>query len=61
MYEMNSNVLSIKHNLVVSEPSFKRLNNWLELNRLTVEKVSFNEISKQEGLFRCCSLPLIRN
>ena len=61
MYEMNSNVLSIKHNLVVSEPSFKRLNNWLELNGLTVEKVSFNEISKQEGLFRCCSLPLIRN
>ena len=61
MYEMNSNILSIKHDLVVSEPSFKRLNSWLELKGFNVEKVAFNEISKQEGLFRCSSLPLIRN
>ena len=61
MYEMNSNILSIKHDLVVSEPSFKRLNSWLELKGFAVEKVAFNEISKQEGLFRCSSLPLIRN
>ena len=61
MYQMNSNILSINHDLVISDPSFKRLNVWLELRGFTVEKVAFNEISKQEGLFRCSSLPLIRN
>jgi len=61
MYQMNSNILSINHELVISDPSFKRLNAWLELKGFTVEKVAFNEISKQEGLFRCSSLPLIRN
>ena len=61
MYQMNSNILSINHDLVISDPSFKRLNAWLELKGFTVEKVAFNEISKQEGLFRCSSLPLIRN
>ena len=60
-YEMNSNILSINHNVIVSDPSFIRLNNWLESKGFDVEKVSFNEISKQEGLFRCTSLPLIRN
>ena len=61
MYQMNSNVLSINHNVIVSDPSFVRLNNWLESKGFIVEKVSFSEISKQEGLFRCSSLPLIRN
>tara|TARA_B100000929_G_scaffold272571_1_gene244245 strand:+ start:248 stop:1156 length:909 start_codon:yes stop_codon:yes gene_type:complete len=61
MYDMNSNILSIKHNLVISEPSFKRLNIWLESHGFNVKKVAFNEISKQGGLFRCSSLPLIRN
>ena len=60
MYEMTSNILSINHNIIVSDPSFIRLNNWLESKGFNVEKVSFNEISKQEGLFRCSSLPLIR-
>ena len=61
MYQMSSNILSINHHLIISDPSFKRLNSWLELKGFTVEKVAFNEISKQEGLFRCSSLPLIRN
>lgn len=60
MYEMNCNVLSINHNVIVSDPSFIRLNNWLESKGFIVEKVSFKQISKQEGLFRCVSLPLIR-
>ena len=60
MYEMNSNVLSISPEIVVSDPKFIRLNNWLESNDILVEKISFNEVSKQEGLFRCSSLPLIR-
>mgnify|MGYP006150058581 CR=1 FL=1 len=61
MYEMNSNVLSINKKVVVSDPSFYRLNNWLESQGFVVEKVDFSEVSKQEGLFRCSSLPLIRN
>ncbi len=61
MYEMNSNVLSINKNVVVSDPSFSLLNNWLESQGFVVEKVDFSEVSKQEGLFRCSSLPLIRN
>jgi len=60
MYEMTSNVLSINSNIVVSQPIFERLNNWLESKDLIVEKVDLSEISKQEGLFRCTSLPLIR-
>ena len=59
--EMNSNVLSINKKVVVSDPSFYRLNNWLESQGFVVEKVDFSEVSKQEGLFRCSSLPLIRN
>ena len=61
MYEMNSNRLSIKNDTVISDPNFIRLNNWLESIGLKVEKVAFTEVSKQEGLFRCSSLPLIRN
>tara|TARA_X000001036_G_scaffold438053_1_gene484894 strand:- start:2395 stop:3303 length:909 start_codon:yes stop_codon:yes gene_type:complete len=61
MYEMNSNILSIKNDTVISDPNFIRLNNWLESIGLKVEKVTFTEVSKQEGLFRCSSLPLIRN
>ena len=60
MYEMTSNVLSINSNIVVSQPIFERLNTWLESKDLIVEKVDLSEISKQEGLFRCTSLPLIR-
>ena len=61
MYEMNSNILSIKNDTVISDPNFIRLNNWLESIGLKVEKVTFTEVYKQEGLFRCSSLPLIRN
>ena len=61
MYEMNSNVLSINSRTVVSQPVFKRLNDWLVKKGLTVERVDLSEISKQEGLFRCSSLPLVRN
>ena len=57
---MTSNVLSINSNIVVSQPIFERLNTWLESKDLIVEKVDLSEISKQEGLFRCTSLPLIR-
>jgi N-dimethylarginine dimethylaminohydrolase len=60
MYHMNSNVFSIAENVVVSEKNFTRLNNWLIENGFTVEEIPYAEISKQEGLLRCSTLPLIR-
>lgn len=61
MYHMNSNVFSISPTVVVSDPSFVRLNSWLRSKNITVEEVSYAEIAKQEGLFRCSTLPLKRN
>ena len=57
---MTTNVLSINDETVISQPKFKRLNNWLKNHNLKVEEVDLSEVSKQEGLFRCTSLPLIR-
>ena len=60
MYYMFSNVFSISPNVVVSERNFTRLNNWLREQGFTVEEIPYAEISKQEGLLRCSTLPLIR-
>ncbi|SIQ27829.1 dimethylarginine dimethylaminohydrolase family protein [Maribacter ulvicola] len=60
MYHMYSNVFSISPDVVVSEKSFTRLNNWLREQGFTVEEIPYAEISKQEGLLRCSTLPLIR-
>ena len=60
MYHMNSNVFSIDKNVVVSERNCTRLNNWLRDHGFTVEEIPYAEISKQEGLLRCSTLPLIR-
>ncbi len=60
MYHMNSNIFSIAPDVVVSERNFTRLNNWLRDNGFTVEEIPYAEISKQEGLLRCSTLPLIR-
>ncbi|MGS2764300.1 dimethylarginine dimethylaminohydrolase family protein [Sinomicrobium sp. M5D2P9] len=60
MYYMFSNVFSIDTDVVVSERNFTRLNNWLRENGFVVEEVAYAEIAKQEGLFRCSTMPLIR-
>ncbi|KAA5533003.1 dimethylarginine dimethylaminohydrolase family protein [Paenimyroides baculatum] len=60
MYHMNSNVFSIDKDVVVSERNFTRLNNWLRDHGFTVEEIPYAEISKQEGLLRCSTLPLVR-
>jgi N-dimethylarginine dimethylaminohydrolase len=60
MYHMFSNIFSIDENIVVSEKKFTRLNNWLRDQGLIVEEIPYAEISKQEGLLRCSTLPLIR-
>ena len=61
MYHMNSNIFSIDANVVVSEKNFTRLNDWLRSNGFIVEEIPYSEISKQEGLLRCSTLPLIRD
>ena len=61
MYNMNSNVVSIAPDVVISERHFTRLNNWLREKGFTVEEVPYAEIAKQEGLLRCSTLPLIRD
>lgn len=60
MYDMNSNVFSISPEVVVSERNFTRLNHWLREEGFTVEEIPYAEISKQEGLLRCSTLPLVR-
>ena len=60
MYDMYSNVFSINPEVVVSEKNNKRLNNWLREQGFIVEEVPYAEISKQEGLLRCSTLPLQR-
>ena len=60
MYQMFSNVFSISPEVVVSEKSFTRLNNWLRDQGFTVEEIPYAEIAKQEGLLRCSTMPLIR-
>jgi len=61
MYQMFSNIFSISDDVVVSEKNFTRLNNWLREQGFTVEEIPYAEISKQEGLLRCTTLPLIRD
>ncbi len=61
MYEMFSNFFSISPGVVVVEERQKRLIEWLEKKDLTVDKIPYYEIGKQEGLLRCSTLPLYRN
>ncbi|WP_442846476.1 dimethylarginine dimethylaminohydrolase family protein [Leeuwenhoekiella sp. H156] len=60
MFHMNSNIFSIAPDVVISERNFTRLNTWLRSKGITVEEVPYAEISKQEGLLRCSTLPLVR-
>jgi N-dimethylarginine dimethylaminohydrolase len=60
MYEMYSNIFSISEKVVISDATFKRLNDWLRARGITVEEVHYREIAKQEGLLRCSTMPLSR-
>ena len=60
MYDMNSNLFSISPEVVVSEQKFTRLNAWLRKQGFTVEEIPYAEVGKQGGLFRCSTLPLVR-
>lgn len=60
MYHMFSNVFSISPDVVVSERNFTRLNEWLRAQGFTVEEIPYAQVSKQGGLLRCSTLPLVR-
>ena len=60
MYHMFSNVFSISPEVVVSEKNFTRLNIWLRDQGFTVEEIPYGEVSKQGGLLRCSTMPLVR-
>ena len=60
MYQMNSNVFSIAPDVVVTERNFVRLNKWLRGQGFTVEEIPYAEVSKQGGLLRCSTMPLVR-
>lgn len=57
---MYSNIFSISPNVVISDSRFSRLNCWLQQKDILVEDINYSEISKMGGLFRCSTLPLIR-
>lgn len=57
---MCSNIFSISPNVVISDSRFSRLNSWLQQKDILVEDINYSEISKMGGLFRCSTLPLIR-
>ncbi|MEP1033404.1 arginine deiminase-related protein [Ekhidna sp.] len=60
MYEMNSNFFSISPEIVISDSSFRRLNEQFKKWGLTVEEVKYRETAKMEGLLRCSTMPLRR-
>jgi len=60
MYHMNSNLFSIRPEVIVSEKKSTRLNDELRRRGFTVEEIPYAEICKMEGSLRCSTLPLRR-
>lgn len=59
---MSTNFFSISPQVVCVEAGAKRLQSYLrEVAGMTVEPISYSEISKQGGLLRCSTCPLERN
>ena len=59
-YMLISNLLVLSPEVIVSDKRFKNMNTWLENNGFLVEKISYQNVSKMSGLFRCSTLPLLR-
>ena len=61
MFEMNPNIFSISPEVVVSDETFTRMNDFLRNEwGFTVEEIPYREISKMGGLHRCSTMPLVR-
>lgn len=60
-YYMNTNVVSLAPDKLISDESFVRMNKFLtESWGIAVETVPYQEISKMGGLLRCSTMPLVR-
>ncbi len=59
-YMLITNLLVLSPEVIVSDKRFKELNTWLEQKGFLVEKISYENVSKMSGLFRCSTLPLLR-
>lgn len=60
-YMMNTNLVSLSPNRVISDRAFVRLNEHLtKCWAIDVETVPYQEIAKMGGLLRCSTMPLIR-
>ena len=61
MFEMYPNIISISPEVVVSDETFTRMNDFLRNEwGFTVEEIPYREISKMGGLLRCSTMPLVR-
>ena len=61
MFEINPNIFSISPEVVVSDETFTRMNDFLRNEwGFTVEEIPYREISKMGGLLRCSTMPLVR-
>jgi len=61
MFEMNPNIFSISPEVVVSDETFTRMNDFLRNEwGFTVEEIPYREISKMGGLLGCSTMPLVR-
>jgi N-dimethylarginine dimethylaminohydrolase len=53
-------VFSLSKDVIVSQTEFTRLNSILRDKGFKVEEISYKEVSKMGGLFRCSTMPLLR-
>ena len=61
MFEMYPNIFSISPEVVVSDETFTRMNDFLRNEwGFMVEEIPYREISKMGGLLRCSTMPLVR-
>ena len=60
LYHLCSNIFSIAPKVVVSQIEFERVNKWMEGKGITVEAIEYKEVTKMGGLFRCSTMPLLR-
>ncbi|WP_100399706.1 dimethylarginine dimethylaminohydrolase family protein [Bacillus sp. FJAT-44742] len=59
-FNLGVNIFSIGHNTVISQDKCKRINKELRNAGFTVYEVSFSEIIKSGGCFRCVTFPISR-
>ena len=59
-FNLVSNLLVLSPKVIVSDKRFSKINTWLDKNDFLVEKISYKNVSKMSGLFRCSTLPLLR-